>query len=186
MVSDAVGAKVLGQRSEGTLPSVPPIRCLENKAEICFTSRRIPMPSVWRTRNRSTSRDIQANLQRTDVRFNSTLQQLPWGGTYPDTQKPKEKHACGKARDPKTETTQILSKTQAENKKTRATRDRLYHLKWKQFSSTFYMFVSRRRGESTALGGGFIFSFLLPWSVSSTSWLSLYHLLSLETCSSFS
>ena len=37
MVSDAVGAKVFGKRSEGTLPSVFPIRCMESKAEIRFT-----------------------------------------------------------------------------------------------------------------------------------------------------
>ena len=32
MVSDAGGAKVLGQRSEGTLSAVSPIRYMENKA----------------------------------------------------------------------------------------------------------------------------------------------------------
>ena len=37
MVSDAVGAKVLGQRSKGTLPSVSPIGCMENKAKSGFT-----------------------------------------------------------------------------------------------------------------------------------------------------
>ena len=37
MVSDAVGAKVLGERSEGTLPSVSPIGCMESKAKIRFT-----------------------------------------------------------------------------------------------------------------------------------------------------
>ena len=31
MVSNAVGAKVLGKRSEGTLPSVSPIGYMENK-----------------------------------------------------------------------------------------------------------------------------------------------------------
>ena len=51
MVSDAVGAKILGKRSEGTLSTVSPIRRVENKAESRFTSRWIPMPSVWRTRN---------------------------------------------------------------------------------------------------------------------------------------
>ena len=49
MVSYAVGAKVLGKRSKEPLPSVFPIRCMESKAEIRFTSCRIPMPSVWRT-----------------------------------------------------------------------------------------------------------------------------------------
>ena len=39
MVSDAMGAKVLGKRSEGTLSAVYPIRRVENKAKICFTSR---------------------------------------------------------------------------------------------------------------------------------------------------
>ena len=73
MVSDAVGAEVLGKRSEGTLSTVSPIRCMENKAKSRFTSRRIPMSAVWRTRNRSASRDLQANLQRTDVRFNSLM-----------------------------------------------------------------------------------------------------------------
>ena len=32
MISDAVGAKVLRKRSERTLSTVSPIRCLENKA----------------------------------------------------------------------------------------------------------------------------------------------------------
>ena len=73
MVSDALGAEVLGQRSKGTLPSVSPIGCVESEAEIRFTSCRIPMPSVWRTRNGGPSRDLQADLQRTDVRFNRTL-----------------------------------------------------------------------------------------------------------------
>ena len=36
MVSDAVGTKVLGKRSEGTLSTVSPIRCVESKAEIPF------------------------------------------------------------------------------------------------------------------------------------------------------
>ena len=35
--------------------------------------RRIPMPPVWCPRYRSTSRKLQANLQRTDVRFNGTV-----------------------------------------------------------------------------------------------------------------
>ena len=38
MVSDAVGTKVLGKRSKGTLSTVSPIRCVESKAEIRFTS----------------------------------------------------------------------------------------------------------------------------------------------------
>ncbi len=42
MVSDAMGAKVLGKRSERTLSTVPPPRCVENKAKSRFTSRRIP------------------------------------------------------------------------------------------------------------------------------------------------
>ena len=46
MVSDAVGAKVLGERSERTLSPVSPIRCVENKAKSRFTSCWIPMPSV--------------------------------------------------------------------------------------------------------------------------------------------
>ena len=33
MVSDAVGAKVLGKRSQGTLSTVSPIGCVENKAK---------------------------------------------------------------------------------------------------------------------------------------------------------
>ena len=73
MVSDAVGAKVLGKRSKGTLPSVSSIGCMESEAEIRFTSRRIPMSSMWRTRNGGPPRDLQADLQRTDVRFNRTL-----------------------------------------------------------------------------------------------------------------
>ena len=32
MVSDALGAEVLGKRSKGTLSPVSPIRCVENKA----------------------------------------------------------------------------------------------------------------------------------------------------------
>ena len=62
--------KSIGERSKGTLPSVSPIGCMENKAKSRFTSCWIPMPSVWRTRNRSTSRDIQVDLQRAIVRFN--------------------------------------------------------------------------------------------------------------------
>ena len=38
MVSDEVGTKVLGKRSKGTLSTVSPIRCVESKAEIRFTS----------------------------------------------------------------------------------------------------------------------------------------------------
>ena len=34
--SSAVGAKVLGKRSEGTLPSVSPIGCVENKAKTAY------------------------------------------------------------------------------------------------------------------------------------------------------
>ena len=37
MVPDALGTKVLGERSEGTLPPVSPIRCMESKAKIRFT-----------------------------------------------------------------------------------------------------------------------------------------------------
>ena len=62
VVSDAVGAKVLGKRSERTLSPVSPIRYVEDKAEIRFTSRWIPMPSVWCPRNRGTPRDLQAHL----------------------------------------------------------------------------------------------------------------------------
>ena len=51
MVSDAVGAKVLGKRSKGTLSAVSKIGCVENKAKSGLTSRRIPMSSVWRARN---------------------------------------------------------------------------------------------------------------------------------------
>ena len=35
--------------------------------------RRIPMSAMRCTRNRSASRDLQTHLQRTNVRFNSTL-----------------------------------------------------------------------------------------------------------------
>ena len=76
MVSNAVGTEVLGERSKGTLSTVSPIRRVENKAENRFTSRWIPMPAVWRTRNRSSSRDIQTHLQRTIVGSNGTLQQM--------------------------------------------------------------------------------------------------------------
>ena len=73
MVSDAVGAKVLGKRSERTLSPVSPIRCVESKAESGLTSSGIPMPSVWRTRNGGPPRDLQADLQRANVRSDGTL-----------------------------------------------------------------------------------------------------------------
>lgn len=73
MVSDAVGAKVLGKRSKGTLPAVSPIQYMENKAKSRPTSRRIPMPSMWCPCNGGPPRDLQADLQRTDDRFNGTL-----------------------------------------------------------------------------------------------------------------
>ena len=38
MVSNAVGAKVLRKRSEGTLLPVSPIGCVENKAKSSFTN----------------------------------------------------------------------------------------------------------------------------------------------------
>ena len=73
MVSDAVGTKVLGESGEGTLSTVSPLRGMENETENSFTNRWIPMSSVWRARNRGTPRDLQADLQRTDVGFNSTV-----------------------------------------------------------------------------------------------------------------
>ena len=69
----ALGAKVLRKRSEGTLPSVSSIGCVESKAETSFTSRWIPMPSVWRTRNGGPPRDLQADLQRANVGSDGTL-----------------------------------------------------------------------------------------------------------------
>ena len=43
------------------------------KRQVRFTSRQIPMPSVWCARNGGPPRDLQTDLQRTDVRFNGTV-----------------------------------------------------------------------------------------------------------------
>ena len=66
-------AKVLEEKSKGTLSTVSPIGCMENKAQSRFTSLRIPMPTVWHPRYRSISRDLQTYLQRAIVRSDSTV-----------------------------------------------------------------------------------------------------------------